>query len=94
MSDRRARFVCRLSLYLPDADAFAGTRIFAAEGVLSGVIEPEARGGGGFGYDPVFRPQGWSRTLGEASAEEKDAVSHRAAAARALLRELRAAGMI
>lgn len=89
--DRTARFVCALCLILPAADrAPEGTqRVFAAEGVLEGTITPFPRGRGGFGYDPVFAPLGWEKTLSEADPSEKDAVSHRGAAAGALLARLR-----
>jgi len=58
-----------------------------ARGELRGTLAKEPRGSGGFGYDPAFVPEGEERTVGEMSAEEKDAVSHRARAA-AALREL------
>ncbi|MEI6764644.1 MAG: RdgB/HAM1 family non-canonical purine NTP pyrophosphatase [Bacteroidota bacterium] len=47
------------------------------EGILDGVIIHERRGTNGFGYDPVFIPQGYVKTLAEMSAEEKNAISHR-----------------
>jgi XTP/dITP diphosphohydrolase len=57
--------------------------------VLEGVITLSARGDQGFGYDPVFQPSdGDGRTLAEFSAEEKNQLSHRARALRALSREL------
>jgi len=54
-----------------------------------GDIAREPRGANGFGYDPVFLPQGWYRTAAELSAEEKDSVSHRGRALSALLPALR-----
>lgn len=60
-----------------------------AEGVLEGAIVEEARGTNGFGYDPVFAPAGESLTLAEMSDEEKNSLSHRARAARALALALR-----
>jgi XTP/dITP diphosphohydrolase len=60
-----------------------------AEGVLPGTIASEGRGTNGFGYDPVFVPDdGDGRTFAEMRAEEKDAVSHRGRAFRALAAEL------
>jgi XTP/dITP diphosphohydrolase len=60
-----------------------------AEGVLPGTIAAEARGTNGFGYDPVFVPDGGDgRTFAEMRPEEKDAVSHRGRAFRALAAEL------
>jgi XTP/dITP diphosphohydrolase len=58
-------------------------------GVWPGSIVREPRGDGGFGYDPVFLPQGWYRTAAELSAEQKDSVSHRGRALSALLPALR-----
>jgi XTP/dITP diphosphohydrolase len=49
----------------------------------------EPRGGGGFGYDPIFVPAGDVRTMAELSPEEKNAVSHRGRALRALAEKLR-----
>jgi XTP/dITP diphosphohydrolase len=70
--DRRgARFVCCLALAYPD-----GT-IKTFIGYSPGRISHEARGGKGFGYDPVFIPEGYERTFAEMPAEEKDALSHR-----------------
>jgi XTP/dITP diphosphohydrolase len=79
--NRRARFRC--VLVLRDA---AG-REFTAEGRLEGFITDAPRGGAGFGYDPVFQPEGESRAFAEMNAEEKNAVSHRSRAV-ARLREV------
>ena len=75
---RRARYRCVL-VYLEHADAVP--RVF--EGVCAGSILEQPRGTGGFGYDPLFLSDELDRTFGEASAEEKDAVSHRGRAVRA-----------
>jgi XTP/dITP diphosphohydrolase len=62
---------------------------FGVEGVLEGAISRRARGEGGFGYDPVFELLGKDpRTLAELSVDEKNAVSHRGLALRALVQEL------
>ena len=82
VAERRARFVCVLVVLLP------GGREASARGTLEGEVTLEPQGVGGFGYDPVFRPLGWERTLAEASGEEKDAVSHRGDAVRRLLAQL------
>jgi len=83
---REARFVCSLCLILPDA---AGTgedsRVLEVEGFSPGTITLAPRGADGFGYDPVFQPDGWTKTLAEAAPADKDRVSHRGAAARALV---------
>ena len=64
---------------------FPGGREVAAHGVVEGTIAPDRRGGGGFGYDPVFVPDGGDgRTYAEMSSAEKNTRSHRARAFRAL----------
>jgi XTP/dITP diphosphohydrolase len=55
------------------------------EGTCAGTMSPEARGDGGFGYDPIFLPAGEQRTMAQLTDAEKDAISHRGRAARALL---------
>ncbi|WP_150245083.1 RdgB/HAM1 family non-canonical purine NTP pyrophosphatase [Nocardiopsis quinghaiensis] len=82
-SERRgAEFVCASVLVMPD-----GTEV-VAEGVLRGRLLRERRGENGFGYDPVFVPEGESRTAAELSPEEKNAISHRGIAFRRLAQEL------
>jgi XTP/dITP diphosphohydrolase len=83
--DRRARYVCELVALAPDG------REVAARGTLEGTIAADPRGGGGFGYDPVFVPDGETRTVAELGDEWKAAHSHRANAARALADALGAA---
>ncbi|GAA4892185.1 RdgB/HAM1 family non-canonical purine NTP pyrophosphatase [Streptomonospora salina] len=60
----------------------------AAEGVLRGSLLRRRRGTGGFGYDPIFVPDGQARTTAEMSAEDKNAISHRGIAFRKLARRL------
>lgn len=80
---RRASFKTVALAAFPD-----GSEVWA-EGVLAGTISAEARGGNGFGYDPVFVPDGGDgRTFAEMRREEKDAVSHRGRAFRALAEAL------
>jgi XTP/dITP diphosphohydrolase len=89
---RGARFVCALCLVLPDAaPGDSPERWVEVEGLLGGEITYKARGTDGFGYDPVFQPDGWSMTLAEAPAAEKDRVSHRGGACRELLEALECA---
>lgn len=76
-ADRRARF--RTVIALVEGDSH---RLF--EGVVEGRILEKPAGDGGFGYDPVFQPDGWDKSFAEASASEKNAVSHRGRATRAL----------
>jgi XTP/dITP diphosphohydrolase len=61
-----------------------GAREQVAEGRLDGVVVREPRGTNGFGYDPVFAPEGHTRTLAQYAPAEKDAISHRGRAFRAL----------
>ena len=79
---RTARFVCVLALA-----PWAG-EAFTVSGAVEGILAPEPRGAGGFGYDPVFLPEGLPRTFGELTAEEKHGLSHRARACAALLARL------
>ena len=79
---RGAAFVCAAALVLPD-----GTET-VVHGEWRGRIARAARGAGGFGYDPIFVPDGEPRTSAELSPQEKDAASHRGRALRALLPHL------
>jgi XTP/dITP diphosphohydrolase len=85
ITDRRARYVSELVLLAPDGRELRGT------GTLEGRIATEPRGGEGFGYDPIFIPEGEARTVAELGNEWKARHSHRARAAQALLRALDAA---
>lgn len=76
--DRRARFVCAAALCLPDG------REAVCKGVIEGVVLQSPRGDGGFGYDPVFKPIGFDKTVAEMSGDEKNEISHRAKAFMAL----------
>ena len=75
---RGAAFVCAAVAATPNG------RLVVVEERLRGALIHERRGSNGFGYDPVFVPQGERRTTAEMSAEEKDAISHRGQAFRAL----------
>lgn len=76
--DRSARFVCAAAVTAPGAEP----RV--THGEISGTLIEAPRGEGGFGYDPIFVPHGEHRTTAELSPAEKDAISHRGAAFRAL----------
>jgi non-canonical purine NTP pyrophosphatase (RdgB/HAM1 family) len=78
IEDRRARYVCELVLLAPDGRELRGT------GVLEGRIAEEQRGSEGFGFDPVFVPEGEERTVAELGNDWKARHSHRARAAHAL----------
>lgn len=71
-TDRRARFVCSIAIASP-----GGEILFSADGVCDGLIAQKPRGTSGFGYDPVFIPDGYELTFGELSAREKHEISHR-----------------
>ncbi len=76
--DRRARFRTVISLLIEGKET-------QFEGICEGRIIEERRGNGGFGYDPVFVPEGWSKTFAEMSMEEKALISHRAKATEKLV---------
>ncbi len=79
---RRARFRCVVAL------ARNGNLLGTFEGVVEGSITGEARGDSGFGYDPIFIPEGLKQTFGELPTEAKNTISHRAKAIRALANRL------
>ena len=77
---RGAQFVCAAAWVVPSSHEHV------VEGVLEGTLAHEPRGSHGFGYDPVFMPQGYALTTAELRPHEKDAISHRGQALRALAR--------
>lgn len=83
---RRARFRCVAAFAAPEGDEVL------AEGVCEGRIGREAAGTGGFGYDPIFIPEGHECTMAQMTAEEKHAISHRGRALRRLAKLLRRRG--
>lgn len=74
--DRRARFRCVIALCAPDG------REWTVEGACAGRIAESPRGDGGFGYDPLFIPDGYDRTFAELGADVKNRISHRGRALR------------
>lgn len=76
--ERSARFVCVISLVLPDG------REFVKKGVMEGRIGYEIKGENGFGYDPIFYLPEYGKTSAEISAEEKNKISHRGKALSAM----------
>jgi XTP/dITP diphosphohydrolase len=82
LEDRSARYVSELVLLSPEGRLLRGT------GVLEGRIAREPAGSEGFGYDPIVIPEGEERTVAELGNDWKQAHSHRARAAQALLRAL------
>jgi len=84
---RGARFVCCIALAFPEGS------VKTFSGYVEGMIGREPRGFQGFGYDPVFYPEGYNRTFAEMTADEKDALSHRGKALRKLQRYLHEGGI-
>ncbi len=83
-SDRRARFVC--SIAIADAE---GKMLFSADGICEGQIADSPRGSGGFGYDPIFIPDGFDLTFGELARSTKQSISHRSRAFQQIIPFLR-----
>ena len=75
-----AQFVCAAALVVPGP----GAREWVVTGQVEGRLVREPRGSGGFGYDPIFLPDGFDQTTAEMTPEAKDAISHRGRAFRAL----------
>jgi XTP/dITP diphosphohydrolase len=82
-TDRSARFRTVIALILDGKE-------YQFDGIAEGEITSSPNGEGGFGYDPIFQPQGYVRTFAMLSLEEKNEISHRGKAVKALLNFLRA----
>ncbi len=78
-TDWSAHFSCVIALKIPDNP----TRFY--EGRVNGIITPNPHGNNGFGYDPVFIPDGFNKTFAELTTEEKSAISHRGKALKLFL---------
>ena len=76
---RTAHFACAAALVLPSGEEYV------VQGQVNGVLLTQRRGVGGFGYDPIFLPDGFDATTAEMTPEQKDAISHRGQAMRALV---------
>ena len=76
IANRKARFVCVIAI------AFNGEVIETFEGVVNGHISDRPRGSNGFGYDPIFVPEGYDESFAEMSEEAKNQISHRSEAYR------------
>lgn len=87
VEDRSARFVCCISCVLPDG------RQLTARGECPGRILTEPRGDAGFGYDPVFAPEGYDRSFAELGEDVKNTLSHRARALAAFREKLEEMGL-
>jgi XTP/dITP diphosphohydrolase len=86
-TDRRARFVACVVIAFPGGRASG--EFFASRGTCWGNIADNPAGGDGFGYDPVFVPDGFGSTFAEMGREEKSKISHRSAALRGVARMAR-----
>jgi XTP/dITP diphosphohydrolase len=87
---RRCRFVCVMAFAPMDS---AGAP-FAVSGTVEGTLADEPRGEGGFGYDPIFVPDGYGATFGELGQEVKNCLSHRGKAARKMMEALAVGGRV
>lgn len=81
-TDRSAQFVTYIALIIKG-------EIQTFDGVCKGTILAQMRGNEGFGYDPIFQPEGFEETFAEMSSEQKNAVSHRGKATRKLIEYLK-----
>lgn len=77
--ERKARFICSIVLWDPGKGP-----IFETTGICEGFVGEKEIGSGGFGYDPIFIPQGYRKTMAQLSRGEKNNISHRGKALRAL----------
>lgn len=75
---RTAKFICALAFAVP------GEETVVKQGECSGLIATESVGEHGFGYDPIFIPEGYGQTMGQLSLQEKNKISHRAQALKKL----------
>jgi len=66
-----ARFVCCITLYWPNG------KIFSSQGTVNGKISSQRKGTNGFGYDPIFIPDGYKKTFGEMDIKLKMSIDHR-----------------
>ena len=71
MSKNKARFVCNMTLYWPNGQSFSSV------GTINGKISRIKKGKNGFGYDPIFIPNGYKQTFGEMKPKLKMSIDHR-----------------
>ena len=89
-ADRGARFISVVAMAFPQPIVTQGhqTDIIVSEGIMEGTIGFRAEGSNGFGYDPIFIPEGYAQTYAQLTTEEKNRVSHRGKAFRNAIRQL------
>ena len=80
-NNRKAHFTCAMTLINPKGEVE-----FKYQGICKGKIIDKAAGMNGFGYDPIFMPEGYTQTIAELSEEEKNKISHRSIALREILK--------
>ena len=73
-NDNKARFICCMTLFWPDGENYLG------KGIVKGKISTTKKGKNGFGYDPIFIPDGHNQTFGEMESELKMSIDHRSKA--------------
>lgn len=78
--NRSARYVCAICCTMPDG------HVIQVRGECEGEMLHAPRGNGGFGYDPIFRPEGYDRSMAELTPDEKNAISHRGKAMREFMK--------
>ena len=84
-ADRAAYMICVLCLSVPGEQGSSALRYHDFEGRIDGTLVWPPRGNKGFGYDPIFKPEGYSLTFGEMNPDEKEKISHRSQAFEQLL---------
>ncbi len=88
-NNRKARFRTVIALIEKNADSNGQPTVNRFEGIVNGEIIRERRGQGGFGYDPIFQPDGYDKTFAELGHEVKNQISHRARAVKKLAEYLK-----
>lgn len=86
---RGARFVCAIAMAFPNKENPVKMKNILAKATIEGIIGEEPRGSGGFGYDPIFFPEGFNISTAEMSADVKNKISHRGKALRVMEKELK-----
>ena len=84
---RTARFVCAMAVACPNKE----TKV--VRGTIEGIIGYEIKGDNGFGFDPIFIPKSYNKTMGELSEQEKNSISHRGIASEKLIKYLKGSGV-
>lgn len=86
---RGARFVCAIATAFPAGQSMPSPEIIVTRGIIEGIIGTQARGSNGFGYDPIFYPEGLATSMADISAESKNQMSHRGKALEEMKKQLK-----